>query len=109
MPTQPLSYLPLLGIIILLFILWYRRESWSRPWFFAFAYFLVALFPVLGLVDHYVMHLLLCGGSFPVSGRHGTAGAGGSGIGPVGGFHYSREGRGCNQAFVRDCCWFSGY
>jgi tetratricopeptide (TPR) repeat protein len=48
---QWISYLPLLAVISVLFILWLKRESWSRPWFFAFAYFLVALFPVLGLAS----------------------------------------------------------
>jgi tetratricopeptide (TPR) repeat protein len=48
------SYLPLLAAIIGLFALWLKRESWSRPWFFVFAYFLVALLPVLGLVDNYI-------------------------------------------------------
>jgi tetratricopeptide (TPR) repeat protein len=48
---QWLSYLPLLAVMIVLLILWLKRESWSRPWFFAFAYFLVALLPVLGLVN----------------------------------------------------------
>ena len=47
---QPLSYLLLLATIIVLFLLWLKRESWSRPWFFAFAYFLVALLPALGFV-----------------------------------------------------------
>jgi len=46
------SFLPLLAVIIVLFILWLKRESWSRPWFFVFAYFLVALSPVLGLVEN---------------------------------------------------------
>ena len=41
---QWFSYLPLLAVIIVLFILWLKRGSWSRPWFFAFAYFLVACF-----------------------------------------------------------------
>jgi tetratricopeptide (TPR) repeat protein len=50
------SYLPLLAVIIVLFILWLKRESWSRPWFFAFTYFLAALFPVLGLVTTYFEH-----------------------------------------------------
>jgi len=51
---QPLSYLPLLAVIIVPLLLWSKRESWSRPWFFAFTYFLIALLPVLGLVDRYV-------------------------------------------------------
>lgn len=46
------SYLPLLAVIIALSVLWLKRHSWSRPYFFAFAYFLAALLPVLGLVDN---------------------------------------------------------
>ncbi len=49
---QWISYLPLLATLGVLFILWLKRESWSRPWFFTFAYFLVALLPVLGLIDN---------------------------------------------------------
>ena len=45
------SYLPLLAVIIVLFVLWLKRGTWSRPVFFAFAYFIVALLPVLGLVN----------------------------------------------------------
>ncbi|MCE0499613.1 MAG: tetratricopeptide repeat protein [Methylacidiphilales bacterium] len=45
------SYLPLLAVIVVLFIFWLKRETWSRPWFFAFAYFLVVLSPFLGLID----------------------------------------------------------
>jgi len=45
-------YVPLLAVIIVLLILWLKRGTWSRPWFFTFAYFLTALFPVLGLVDN---------------------------------------------------------
>ena len=49
-----LSYLPLLAVVILLFVLWRWCESWSRPWYFAFAYFVVALAPVLGLLENYI-------------------------------------------------------
>ncbi len=46
------SYFPLLAVIGLLAIFWLKRDSWARPWFFVFAYFLMALLPVLGLVDN---------------------------------------------------------
>ena len=52
--TEWFSYLPLLLVLITVLIFWLKRESWSRPWFFVFAYFLVALLPVLGLVDHFI-------------------------------------------------------
>ncbi|MDB4793648.1 tetratricopeptide repeat protein, partial [Methylacidiphilales bacterium] len=58
-PRQWFSYLPLLAVIIVLFILWFKRESWSRPWFFVFAYFMTALLPVLGLVDNYIFRYSL--------------------------------------------------
>jgi len=53
--TQGVEYLPLLAVILLMGILWGKRESWGRPWFFALAYFLAALLPVLGLVNHFFL------------------------------------------------------
>jgi len=53
--SQWFSYLPTLSALIVLFMLWLKRRSWSRPCFFALAYFLTALLPVLGLVDHYFL------------------------------------------------------
>jgi len=44
------SYLPSVAVMIVLFVLWLKRASWSRPYFFAFSYFFVVLLPVLGLV-----------------------------------------------------------
>ncbi|MCE0499421.1 MAG: tetratricopeptide repeat protein [Methylacidiphilales bacterium] len=49
--AQWFSYLPLLILIVLLFILWLKRETGARAWFFTFAYFLAALLPVIGLVN----------------------------------------------------------
>jgi len=46
-----LSYLPLLAVIVILFILWVKRLSWSRPYFFVLAYFLVVVLPFLGFID----------------------------------------------------------
>ncbi len=46
--TQWVSYLPLLAVIVILSIFWLKRELWSRACFFAFAYFIAALLPVLG-------------------------------------------------------------
>lgn len=48
---QGMSYLPLLAVVVGLFLSWLKRDSWSRPWLFASAYFLAALLPVLGLVN----------------------------------------------------------
>jgi tetratricopeptide (TPR) repeat protein len=53
------SYLALLAMIVILFIFWLNRQSWSRACFFAFAYFLVSLLPVLGLIDNPIFRLSL--------------------------------------------------
>jgi tetratricopeptide (TPR) repeat protein len=49
---QWISFLPMLAVIVLLFILWLRRRLGCRACFFAFAYFVTALLPVLGLIDN---------------------------------------------------------
>jgi len=48
---QWVSYLPLLAVIVVMFILWRKRESRFRLCFFALSYFLVVLSPFLGLID----------------------------------------------------------
>jgi tetratricopeptide (TPR) repeat protein len=53
--TQGFAYLPLLAAVAVLALLWHKRESWGRPWFFTLAYFVAALLPVLGLVNHYFL------------------------------------------------------
>ena len=45
------AYVPLVAALAVLVVFWRKRESWGRPWFFAYAYFLVALSPFLGLID----------------------------------------------------------
>ncbi len=45
----------LLAVLVLLGFFWSKRGSWGRPYFFALAYFLLALFPVLGLINHYFL------------------------------------------------------
>ena len=47
------AYLPLLGALASLFALWLIRAKWSRPVFFAAAYFVMSLFPVLGFFSVY--------------------------------------------------------
>jgi len=56
---QWVSYLALLAMIVILSIFWLIRQPWSRACFFAFAYFLVALLPVLGLIDNPIFRLSL--------------------------------------------------
>ncbi|HUB67574.1 MAG TPA: tetratricopeptide repeat protein [Candidatus Methylacidiphilales bacterium] len=61
---QWISYLPLLIVIASLFLFWLKRDSWTRPWFFAFAYFLAALFPVLGFFNLGFFHYSLVADHF---------------------------------------------
>ena len=59
---QWVSYLPLLAVIVILSIFWVRRRSGGAGWracFFAFAYFIVALLPTLGLIDTYIFQYSL--------------------------------------------------
>ena len=53
------SYLPLVAAIVTLSYFWLRRKLWSRACFFAFAYFIVALLPILGLIDTYIFRYSL--------------------------------------------------
>ncbi|MBV8274143.1 MAG: tetratricopeptide repeat protein [Verrucomicrobia bacterium] len=57
--TQWASYLPLLAVIGISSVFWLKRERWSRACFFAFAYFMAALLPVLGLIDNYIFQFSL--------------------------------------------------
>lgn len=50
-PSAPTAYLPLLGAIVLLFVLWHFRFSWGRAALFALGYFVVVLGPVLGVFN----------------------------------------------------------
>ena len=49
--SQLSAYLPLFAGFAALFALWWFRRKWSRAVFFAAAYYIVSLFPVLGFFD----------------------------------------------------------
>jgi tetratricopeptide (TPR) repeat protein len=61
---QWVSYMPLLALILVLFLLWRARVTWARSCFFALAYFVAALLPVLGLVDQYFLRYSFVGDHF---------------------------------------------
>ncbi len=46
------AYLPLIGAALALLIFTLNRKTWARPWLFVSLYFVIALLPVLDLVDH---------------------------------------------------------
>jgi tetratricopeptide (TPR) repeat protein len=81
-----LSYLPLAALMLALLVLWRRRASWGRPYFFALAYFLAALLPVLGLVDHYFLRYSFVGDHFQYLASMGPLALAGTGITTAFGF-----------------------
>ena len=51
--SQLTAYLPLLAALTGLLVLWLNRAKWSQAVFFAVAYYVVSLFPVLGFFNVY--------------------------------------------------------
>jgi tetratricopeptide (TPR) repeat protein len=54
--SQVVAYLPALAAAAGLLALWQMRGAWARATLFAFGYFLLLLFPVLGLFDVFFFH-----------------------------------------------------
>jgi tetratricopeptide (TPR) repeat protein len=52
-PSKSVAYLPLLAVIAGLAALWFIRAKWGRALFFAGAYYVISLFPVLGFFSVY--------------------------------------------------------
>ena len=63
-PTRLIDWLPSLAVCAVLFVSWWYRQSRLRPFFFAFAYFIAALIPVLGLLQHYFLRFSFVGDHF---------------------------------------------
>ena len=98
---QWVSYLPLLAVIVILSIFWLKRERWSRACFFAFAYFLAALLPVLGLIDNYIFRYSLVFDHFQYLASIGPLALVGTGLVRLFGFYYSEE----TMAAIEPLCW----
>jgi tetratricopeptide (TPR) repeat protein len=75
-----ISYLPLVAALGLLAGLWWYRATWGRPWFFAYAYFVGALLPVLGLVDGFFWRYSLVGDHFQYLASMGPLALAGAGL-----------------------------
>ena len=58
------SFIPAVGVAAALFALWWFRNGIVRPVFFAVAYFVVSLFPVLDLFDIYFFRYSFVGDHF---------------------------------------------
>jgi len=76
--ANPLSYLPVVVLCAVFFICWKVRRTWGRAALFGFGYFVVTLFPVLGLFDMYFLAISRVSDHFqylPLIGIVGLAGA----------------------------------
>jgi protein O-mannosyl-transferase len=77
---QLMAYLPLAIVLAAVIILWVNRERWSRGSFMAFVYFLAALLPVLGLLNHYFVRYSFVGDHFQYLASIGPLALAGAGI-----------------------------
>ena len=96
--AQWTSWLPLLAVIIVLMILWLKRQSWSRPYFFTFAYFLVALIPVLGLINLNFFHYSFVADHFQYLADMGPLALAGAGLGRL--LHFTLPGKMWSQSIL---------
>lgn len=62
--SRAAAYLPLLAAAAGLFLLWWNRNGRLKPLFFALAYFLALLFPVLGFFNIYFFRYSFVGDHF---------------------------------------------
>ncbi|HEY1847568.1 MAG TPA: tetratricopeptide repeat protein, partial [Opitutaceae bacterium] len=58
------AFIPIAAATGAFAVLWWGRRGWARALFFAYAYFLVALLPVLGLLDQYFWRYSFVGDHF---------------------------------------------
>jgi tetratricopeptide (TPR) repeat protein len=62
--SRPTAYLPVLALGVTFLLLWLNRRSRIAPVFFAFVYFVVSLFPVLGFFKVYFFRYSFVGDHF---------------------------------------------
>src|SRR5439155_16692755 len=55
--TAPKAWLPLLLLCCVIMLCWWFRRAWGRVALFGLGYFIIALFPALGLFDMYYLAL----------------------------------------------------
>ncbi|MGB8352417.1 MAG: tetratricopeptide repeat protein [Chthoniobacteraceae bacterium] len=77
------DYLPTTAVIVAFIVLWRCRNSgngWGRPVFLAWTYFVMALLPVLGLLNHYFLRFSFVGDHFQYMASMGPLALAGAGI-----------------------------
>jgi tetratricopeptide (TPR) repeat protein len=88
---QIFSYVPLAAALGLLTLLWLKREVWPRAWFFAFAYFLVVLLPVSGLIDNPIFQYSLVFDHFQYLASMGPLALAGAGLARLSGLLMQKQ------------------
>jgi protein O-mannosyl-transferase len=78
--SQLIAYLPLLAAFTGLLVLWLIRAKWSRPVFFAAAYYVISLFPVLGFFSVYFFRYSFVSDHFQYLASMGPLALAGAGI-----------------------------
>ena len=78
--THPAAYLPVAAMVVFLFALRWFRAKPLRAAFFAFAYFLIALSPVLGLLDQFFWRYSFVGDHFQYLASMGPLALAGAGV-----------------------------
>lgn len=63
-PPQAYQFLFGIALLVVLAVLWFYRNSWARPYFFAFAYFVATLVPVMGFIKMSYMRVTLVADHF---------------------------------------------
>lgn len=61
---SPLAYLPLASVILVAVVAWCNRRTWGPIIGFAGSFFVIALVPVLGLIDHFFLRYSFVGDHF---------------------------------------------
>src|SRR5208283_933588 len=89
--SQPAAYLPLVALILSLFILWLNRTGRMAPVCFAFVYFVVLLFPVLGFFNIYFFCYSFVGDHFQYLASIGPLALAGAGISTLSGLLKKRH------------------
>jgi len=78
--SQLMAYLPLVAALAGLLALWLIRAKWSRAAFFAAAYYVVSLFPVLGFFSVYFFRYSFVSDHFQYLASMGPLALAGAGI-----------------------------
>lgn len=78
--SQLIAYLPLVAALGGLLVLWLIRAKWSRAVFFAAAYYVVSLFPVLGFFSVYFFRYSFVSDHFQYLASMGPLALAGAGV-----------------------------